>query len=195
MSLRRILRRSFSAVAVGSLGLLILLIGFWVADHETTTSREIDLTVPNFSSTGGTIWGAQLFGGRIHLGIYGTHLEKCAFRLDARADSGWSLGFYSEFIVSGAGGNLHKTSGGFAWGYVRDRPSDELFESARIFMFPIAWAVVLLAALPIVESIQLFRGRRRVLRRRARRCEVCGYDIRASPEICPECGCRVTVPN
>jgi hypothetical protein len=50
------------------------------------------------------------------------------------------------------------------------------------------WAVVLaLAFLPgwrIQLRLRLFR------RRRQGACPVCGYDLRASPGRCPECGCQ-----
>ena len=48
------------------------------------------------------------------------------------------------------------------------------------------WALILLfaaaAAIPVVGPLR----RRRRLRRGL--CETCGYDLRASPERCPECG-------
>jgi hypothetical protein len=52
------------------------------------------------------------------------------------------------------------------------------------------WAITPLAALPA----GLIAWRRRVPRRRVAKglCPGCGYDLRASPENCPECG-RTTV--
>jgi hypothetical protein len=46
-------------------------------------------------------------------------------------------------------------------------------------------AVVFLPAAMIV--IQQFLRQRRVA---AGRCTACGYDLRATPERCPECGCK-----
>ena len=49
-----------------------------------------------------------------------------------------------------------------------------------------AWAVCLvLALLPAGWVVRWRRGR---LRRRAGLCLKCGYDLRATPERCPECG-------
>lgn len=58
----------------------------------------------------------------------------------------------------------------------------------RVVVVPM-WALMVPAAIP---QVLWFAG---VVRRRARRiagrCVWCGYDLRASPERCPECGHRV----
>ena len=49
---------------------------------------------------------------------------------------------------------------------------------------------VLFALAPMFAGVRFFRARRR----RARGlCSVCGYDLRSSPERCPECGTPVTL--
>jgi rubrerythrin len=48
------------------------------------------------------------------------------------------------------------------------------------------WLLALLtAALPVARAAAFARGRRRAI---AGLCTACGYDLRASPERCPECG-------
>ena len=55
----------------------------------------------------------------------------------------------------------------------------------RLLVVPY-WMVVLATALPLVGIVfRAVRGRRRT---RAGLCAACGYDLRASPERCPECG-------
>ena len=56
------------------------------------------------------------------------------------------------------------------------------------------WAVVLVtAAGPAAWATSFLRRRRRRLRELARLCPSCGYDLRASPGRCPECG--MVVPD
>jgi hypothetical protein len=49
-----------------------------------------------------------------------------------------------------------------------------------------AWLLAILSAIAPVLQIRAAQTRRR--QRRAGLCPACGYDLRASPERCPECG-------
>jgi hypothetical protein len=72
---------------------------------------------------------------------------------------------------------------GFAWA-----DTSTIFTEARYGAAPIWTLVALLATLP---GWQLWRwtDRRRCRNRRARGlCANCGYDLRATPARCPECG-------
>jgi hypothetical protein len=48
------------------------------------------------------------------------------------------------------------------------------------------WFLALVAAAPLLVALKRIRHRRRLNRRGL--CAVCGYDLRASPDRCPECG-------
>jgi hypothetical protein len=67
-------------------------------------------------------------------------------------------------------------------------PSSEGTESVRGIAMPHWFLAALFAVMPLAEAV---RWRRRQRRGRAGRCAKCGYDLRATPKRCPECG---TVP-
>ena len=54
---------------------------------------------------------------------------------------------------------------------------------------PVLLLVAPLAALPAVRLIQV---RRRARRLKSNLCPACGYDLRATPARCPECGAEAT---
>jgi hypothetical protein len=56
---------------------------------------------------------------------------------------------------------------------------------SRMLLIPL-WAVIWLAA--VVPTVRLSRYLRRRRRRILGLCRKCGYDVRATPERCPECG-------
>jgi hypothetical protein len=104
----------------------------------------------------------------------------------------------------GAGG-----VGGIRWTYERHAPTDQglwswVWWDHYVDVQPIGtaecWRIQLRPWLPMLASMLLILAWwewRAVARRRADRsagrCVVCGYDVRATPERCPECGTPVAL--
>jgi hypothetical protein len=61
--------------------------------------------------------------------------------------------------------------------------------SGYYLVIPAWFAVAMFAVLPSVMMTRLVRKRRRLS---GRCCSNCGYDLRATPDRCPECGCEAS---
>ena len=86
---------------------------------------------------------------------------------------------FAEFIRNTAG---IKTAWFLGFGYLFAETSRG---SLRGFGVPDWFLALLFAILPALRLRAAIRSRRR---RRAGHCPRCGYDLRATPERCPECG-------
>jgi len=73
----------------------------------------------------------------------------------------------------------------------RSRTTLGVVAESRVLILP-HWALLLLGAIPIgmLQWIDYLR-RRGQRRARAGLCVRCGYDLRATPQCCPECGTAV----
>jgi hypothetical protein len=82
--------------------------------------------------------------------------------------------------------------GGFA--YERSNGTNPRQVSQTWVFVPYWFLLSAPAVLPAAWAVRWFvRGRRAARSRKAPTCPTCGYDLRATPERCPECGTPVSV--
>jgi hypothetical protein len=83
--------------------------------------------------------------------------------------AGWAQAF--DWAGSASGANVPRADRRYYW-----------------FVVPCWAAALLFGLLPARRAFAVARTRRAARRARAGRCIQCGYDLRATPERCPECG-------
>jgi hypothetical protein len=162
-----------------SLILFVMILFVWITDSGTTTSRELILLPP-----GGHAYGLIQFGGDLYVVRFALHTVGNVWHLGYNTDHGWSLGIYCLSVLAD-NHRIWRHLGGFGSTSFDGRPPDEMFRGGSIVMIPTWLPLLLLGILPAFTLRRLIARRQR---RRAGLCRHCGYDLRATPDRCPECG-------
>jgi hypothetical protein len=187
--MRRFLRILFTLSAVLSLLLFAVTLLLWVRGYrvadETEWTRIENVKEAHF------VWYLALVSGKGGLGImYDAEIydrNSITAQEAARPVEQWERmpprrqpPRYPEPFGKG---NVVASGGGFilAW----RRSGDTV---ARDLIVP-AWSVAIFTALlPMIWVVAFRRARRKKRRANTGLCTQCGYDLRATPDKCPECG-------
>jgi hypothetical protein len=170
-SLRIFARRLFKTLSVLSLLLCLATVTLWVRSyrHDDAIVRTSYLGAPAQS-------GKSLLGFTITSDTGILEVLRWKFVRDPRP-------FVRKWqYVSGKPGASYRP-GGFL-GFATERSGGPEFSTLSI-CFPHWSLAVLFALLPIYSAISFIRHRKHRL---PGHCRSCGYDLRATPDRCPECG-------
>jgi hypothetical protein len=165
-------------LAAGVSGLLFLLaVGLWIASYRagyevrvgSTTSFRLFLASRGEVGIGSVMWG----------GVPSPLVE-------------WSERPPWDITreIATAFPNGRAPIGGFMF-----RRLDHEDETGFVIVSPLPFVAALFALLPLADVMLIRRRRRRGRRLAAGLCVACGYDLRASPERCPECGATPAAVN
>jgi hypothetical protein len=166
----------FHSAAAASLLLLVITIGLWAGSYASeyelrrATSRNAQNVV---------IARGQL---ALHLldetaDLKASHAPRTAWRWEKRPVTNFVQTLPNVYSQS------RPPFAGFFFGRNRwDRTT------TTMILFPMPLFALLLALLPVGELLLYRRRRLRSRRTSGGLCAVCGYDLRATPQKCPECG-------
>lgn len=188
-------RYTFAVLAVTSLLACVVSVTLWARSYSGTEylarRRLVSIDEMSVVTRGHSIaWTC----GDVRLSAeeqtYYTHGGAAALPGAPRPPARWERGRLGR----GHLGWVREPSGS-AWGRLGFARYDTGFESSfassseDVIALP-AWLPVLaFTALPLAFVVRLGRRRRR---RAAGRCAACGYDLRGTPQRCPECGTPAT---
>lgn len=179
-----------------SLLLSVAVVGMWVRGHtwyDTAIARrsasDVKVHVFEASSLAGRAWFSWTIEQYIDpadrdpslrsLQWFSTHVRDRVGYWDARDKDRSNLGFVARRFIHRAQGM--RSLGENTW---RNFPIQ--FETRELAV-PL-WFIVLLLQIPTLFCLRAWRRERRLIRNNC--CPACGYDLRASPDRCPECGER-----
>jgi hypothetical protein len=171
-----VLRRLFAVAAAGSLGLCVATAGLWAWSYAGPR-QQIGRATPAPAKYREVALG----GGHLAFSTIET------FAPPAGLGGGYPYGAeLSEWEAMG----LRWRREGLTIQRPGDRAVVAVVSRTSTFVVWLAWPLLLSAILPAGWLV----WRRKIAReRRKGMCRVCGYDLRASPDRCPECGTAIAV--
>jgi hypothetical protein len=157
---------------------------YWVRDQWTYRWREVHGDNDTFGAFGLTLLGGQVWAG--YWWQDNTHLRRPheGFTADA-----WRVGSIQQqdaHFPPPVGVDSRAWRLGFGWSWYSQGGNAE-----RGVIMP-HWLLLAISAAPAASVV----ARRRWSRLRPEvACQRCGYDLRATPGRCPECGTAASVPT
>jgi hypothetical protein len=181
--MRRVVRFLLTCCSLVSLGLFVLVCILWVRSHRLSDRLDWHTRGGSryvWTASGSLVVGVSLVDGSGapagDLGLW--YVRDTPLR---------PSNFLSFTYPDPSDRNVYWESGDFAW-YQKRKASGSLNVIAVAPFWSVAAACTLT---PVGWGISRWGGvRRRRRRRRLGLCASCGYDLRASPQRCPECGGR-----
>lgn len=197
--MQRVVRRLFTAAAFLSLVLCIAIVSLWIRSRKTDDriTHYGPEYIRAFASDSGRIVVSRTDNRWVKAAVYIPKLmaadptfaeaarqEPQALRTLQLAEPHWERNAFPAFDPTKS---MILSSSLLGFGYARAISGDTI--EGGIWIVVPYWALTILASiLPAIWTLHLVR---QVRRKRLGHCTVCGYDLRASKDRCPECGTEI----
>jgi len=136
----------------------------------------------------GTVYGCSGFCTRGRLWLDIDYYRYNPVLMDTTVDPGWGIETVEPGDPELTSRRLSLADVSFRFGGFVYWVGQSFTEYCHCISVPLWYISIITGILPIRWE---YVRRRRSIRNRENRCQKCGYDLRASPDRCPECG---TVP-
>ena len=172
--MRRVWRIFLNGLTIGSLLLCLAFAALWVRSYWRTDVIEcVRHGRPDKERGFALVWSGK-GGASIVIGFFGMSYGRLIVGPEV-----WSWTSSDDRPILYGGGWTRAR-----WGFGSE-PLSHPARFGRAVTFPLWLSTALFAVLPSNRLARTIRRRRRV---RAGHCRKCGYDLRATPDLCPECG-------
>ena len=188
--MRRLARRLFTLCSTVSLLLCVAVCVLWVRSHRVRDELAwVDRhTLPHGSLSRQTRSGIVVERGEVSVGHSSRTWDSDSMPMENEPDFSWTAEPTGGPPLTITGLSVWRRMG---FAYHRDLSKMGTFYTfdSREVVFPFWGLALVLAALPVAFAGSRVRTSSR---RRRSLCPSCGYDLRASPGRCPECGAAAT---
>jgi hypothetical protein len=172
MRRRRLLRILLNVATVLSLVLCVATAAAWVRSYQARDAVRWSLAKPRMYLAAATYRG----------GLFAGVFERIGRDTLPPPGAGWDPSAPLSYAEAGGSKGTFFNRFGFAWDYDQNAAY-----TLRQLACPY-WFIMLLTAIVPAARLAGWRRRARRLRMGPGLCQHCGYDCRATPERCPECG-------
>ena len=191
-------RKFFNLLSALSLLLCAATVVLWVRSYNVSDIVRRDFRRISINTQSGHSVELRSAGGGLTVTTAAYHNSDPDLRLwrtpliSAEVSWAWTADekpIYPQLVPTGLSRSW--SNAGFAWMECSFRTSWFIAYDEQSALVPYWFVAMGATVIPLLRLSRVLTSRRQFARRRGERCRLCGYDLRATPDRCPECGTPV----